>query len=290
LFTFFTKLTDNQGVPGVAEAGGGRKSLVKRFVWYGLLAVVAFLAVLYAGRTERFHIQTDSLVSNVHYVDCAGPNFLFRGGLPLIKDQVFNYNGLKQAMIEAGNRAGIRMPERFFIVDVNLLNVENPVDRERIFVEQQFFKAKPNLGFIQVWGITGTGIRATDPALANNRNYLGRNLDGWLSDRLGERIEIVRQWLTGQRPVPGIPPDLPIVIYAHCVAGCDRTGEFIGAYYLRFMNKSWEEMNALNQSLCRHNRPFNCRNYRADQWYCLWLNLERGFSLNWQQEFPCSGK
>jgi hypothetical protein len=255
------------------------------------LVIIAFLAILYSGHPERFYFRSTKLVSNVHYVDSAGPNFIFRGGLPLIKNQqVFNYNGLKQAIIEAGKRAGVRVPGKFFIVDVNLLNVENPADRERIFVEQQFFKTNPNLGFIQVWGIVGTKIRATEPLLAGCRNYLGRNLDGWLSDRLGKRIEIVRQWLTGQRPVSGIPPNLPIVIYVHCVAGCDRTGEFIGAYYLRFMNKSWQEMNALNQSMCHHNRPFNCRNYRATQWYCLWLDLEKGFSLNWRQEFPCSGR
>jgi hypothetical protein len=211
--------------------------------------------------------------------------------LPLTRNALsLNYNGLKQAIIEASNDAGVRAPKDFYLIDVNLLNVEDPTDRERIYVEQQFFKARPNLGFIQVWGMVGTELWANDPSPIVNRDYLARNLDGWLSDRLGVRVELVRKWLTGDMPVLDAPPKLPIVIYVHCVAGCDRTGEFIGAYYLRYMHKSWPEMNRLNQSMCHHNRPFHCRNYRADQWYCLWLNLERGFSLNWQKEFPCSGK
>ena len=146
------------------------------------------------------------------------------------------------------------------------------------------------LGWIEVWGMNGTGLAANDPVLAPSREYLARNLDGWLNDRLPSRVETLRRWLEGSSSHFRDQTNLPIVIYIHCVEGCDRTGEFSGAYYLRYLNKSWEEVNALNQSMCHHNRPFDCKNYRAVQWYCLWLNLERGFALNWWKEFPCSGK
>jgi hypothetical protein len=224
-------------------------------------------------------------------MDSVGSNFLFRGGLPLAgHPPAFNYKGLKQAIINAGNRAGVKVPSSFYIIDVNFLNIENPRDARRIFVEQKFFQTRPALGRIQVWGINGTHLNAKDPSLAASREYLARNLDSWLSDKLASRVETLREWLEGSAPVFHGKKKLPIVIYIHCVAGCDRTGEFSGAYYLRYLNKSWEEMNALNRSMCRHNRPFGCKNYRAVQWYCLWLNLERGFSLNWWKQFPCSGK
>jgi hypothetical protein len=291
LLAFLQSTFKNKPVLTPRKTLGGNSSFIMRLIWFSLLFILALMAARLLVSSGRIHIRASKSVHNVHYVDSVSPNFLFRGGLPLIqKQQVFNYDGLKQAIIAAGNAAGVKVPNDFFIIDVNLLNVENVKDRERVYVEQQFFKANPSLGFIQVWGMVGTGISATNPLLASSRDYLGRNLDSWLCDRLSSRIEILRQWLIGSRSDSSVTTKLPIVIYVHCVAGCDRTGEFIGAYYLRYLNKSWEEMNALNQSMCPHSRPYNCRNYRADQWYCLWLNLERGLSLNWQKEFPCSGK
>jgi protein-tyrosine phosphatase len=34
------------------------------------------------------------------------------------------------------------------------------------------------------------------------------------------------------------PAAQPHVVYAHCTAGCDRTGEFIGAYRMAFQGKN----------------------------------------------------
>jgi hypothetical protein len=216
---------------------------------------------------------------------------LFRGGLPQEGNpSVFNYKGLKKAIINAGKEAGVQVPSPFYIIDVNLLNIENPKDAQWIMVEEQFFRAHPKLGRIQVWGMNGVGLSVNDPALAPNRYYLGQNLDKWLNDRLNERVESLRGWLENTAPVAQGKTKVPIVVYIHCAVGCDRTGEFSGAYYLRYLNKSWEEVNKLNQSMCSHNRPFNCKNYRALQWYCVWLNPKRGLTLHWWEEFPCSGK
>ncbi len=263
----------------------------KRFYFYLLLGIAAFLMVTFSNLTGLRDQLFVKEVSNVHYIDSVGPNFLFRGGLPQIgRPSAFNYPGLKRAIINAGEKAGVKVPSSFYLIDVNLLNIENPVDARRIMVEQKFFQTNPKLGLIQVWGMNGTGLSVNDPALTVNRDYLASNLEGWLNDRLPSRVEQLRKWLEGAKPVLHIKTSLPMVIYIHCVAGCDRTGEFSGAYYLRYMNKSWEEVNALNRSMCHRNRPFGCKNYRALQWYCLWLNLERGFYLNWWKEFPCSGK
>ena len=240
--------------------------------------------VVSGGTSQSDHIVRN--VRNVHFVDAVGSNYLFRGGLPkLRKTGVMNYNGLKNAIVAAAQQGGCNLPASFFLLDVNLLNIENDSDAKRIWVEYQFFKDHPNLGQIQVWGLNGTKLSATDPQLSGAREYLARNLDDWLGDRLAYRIETLRKWLKSSPVQFGAPSDMPMVIYVHCVVGCDRTGELIGAYYLHYMNKSWEEMNNLNQSFCPHQRLFNTKNYQATQWYCLWLNLERGFSLDWQKDF-----
>ncbi len=260
-----------------------------RLYLYIALALVACLMVIVNGQVKLLQPVVPE-VRNVHYIDTVGQNLLFRGGLPQYGNPtVFNYDGLKRAIIQAGKRAGVKVPDAFYLFDVNLLNIESPADAPRIWTEQSFFRAKPGLGRIQVWGLNGTGLHVNDPALAGKREFLARNLDNWLNDRLPLRIETLREWLesppghfTGNR-------NLPVVFYIHCVAGCDRTGEFSGAYYLRYLGKSWEEVNELNQTMCPKNRPFGCKNYRALQWYALWLNLQRGFALHWWQDFRCSG-
>lgn len=263
----------------------------RAFCGYLFLGIAAFSLTIFFALASHRNDRMEREVSNVHYMDTVNSNYLFRGGLPLIGNPpVFNYNGLKKAIINAGKRAGIKVPSSFYIIDVSFLNIENPADARRISAEQKFFQNNPRLGRIQVWGMNGIGLDATDPALLENREYLARNLDKWLNDKLTSRVEILRGWLEGTSPAFRDNAKQPFVIYIHCVAGCDRTGEFSGAYYLRYQNKTWEEVNALNRSMCHHNRPFGCKNYRAVQWYCLWLNLKRGFALNWWKDFSCSGK
>jgi hypothetical protein len=263
---------------------------IMQILIYIMLAIAAFLLVIFFKRVS--HVARPVFkVKNVHYVDCLGSNFLFRGGLPLTgAPPVFNYRGLKQSIVKAGQKAGVTVPSEFYMIDVSLLNIENPEDAKRILIEQQFFQAKPKLGRVQVWGMNGAGLSVTDPALAASRKYLARNLDKWLNDKLTSRVELLRELL--EKPGPRIDGKerLPVVIYIHCAAGCDRAGELSGAYYLRYLHKSWEEVNANNRRLCRGNRSYGCKNYRAVQWYCLWLNLKRGFNLNWWKEFSCSGK
>ncbi|MGE5582022.1 MAG: protein-tyrosine phosphatase family protein [Bacillota bacterium] len=268
----------------------GTRRFLRKLSYYVLLTAAAFLMVLLISFGCDWRKKTTGITRNVHFVDSVGPNLLFRGALPQAgKPAVFDYKGLKKAITKAGEAAGITVPASFYLIDLNLLNVENPKDADLIYNEYKFFKKTPRLGRIQVWGITGTKLSPKDPALIGCRDYLARNLDNWLADRLATRVTALRRWLENPESFLGKNPKMPVVVYVHCVAGCDRTGEVIGAYYLRYKNKTWEEMNILNRSMCRNNRPFGCRNYRADQWYSLWLNLTQGYSLNWQTEFPCSG-
>jgi hypothetical protein len=276
--------------PGTKSLMTNRPNIMQVLI-YIMLAIAAFLLVFFFKRAGNHVARPVLEVKNVHYVDCLGSNFLFRGGLPLTGEPpVFNYCGLKQSIVKAGLKAGVTVPSKFYMIDVNLLNIENQEDARRILIERQFFQAKPKLGRIQVWGMNGVGLSVKDPALAASREYLARNLDQWLNDKLASRVELLRGLLEKPGPRFHGKARLPVVIYIHCAVGCDRAGELSGAYYLRYLHKSWEEVNAINRSKCRGNRPCGCKNYRAVQWYCLWLNLKRGFNLNWWKEFSCSGK
>lgn len=78
-------------------------------------------------------------VENVHYVDSVGSNYLFRGSEPLNDLGEFDYNGLKDAIISAGNEANIIVPELFYILDINLHSLENSHDIEMVRKEFYFF-------------------------------------------------------------------------------------------------------------------------------------------------------
>ena len=113
-----------------------------------------------------------------------------------------------------------------------------------------------------------------------------KNLDAWLPDKLAARVEQLHQWLV--HGIPGVK--LPVVLYIHCMGGCDRTGEMAGAYALRWLKMSWAQMNAWNKQDCYGGKqPFGCGNYYATHWYCYHLNAKYGMKLDCPANFICNG-
>ncbi|HSS19780.1 MAG TPA: hypothetical protein VLL54_06875 [Pyrinomonadaceae bacterium] len=224
-------------------------------------------------------IQADH--HNVLLVDQIGGNFLFRGPNPVEKndqgDYWFDIEGLKESM-----RAAVpSVPQDCRLIDINLLQLENANEIPMIKAEKDFFDGTPEAGEFHFWETQGTAVCAMDDVFASDpslRNWFAVNLDNWMSDPLIYRVEMLNQWLAGM-------PE-PTVIYVHCEGGIDRTGELIGAYYLRWLNYTWAEMNAVNFDVA--NRPFGCNNYRASLWYCIYLVEALGRQLDYTQAFMCS--
>jgi len=237
---------------------------------------------------------------NVVFVDRVGNNFLFRGPLPLTaspepnQPYLFNFHGLRQGMENAANKAGHELTWPYRVIDINLLQWENANEIPMIETEYKFFQDRPDLGEFHFWETNGTGLCPVEPPLSdpNVQNYLATNLGIWLTDRLADlppdqqppgRMQQLRTWLETETEVP-------TMIYAHCEGGIDRTGELMGAYYLRWMGKTWAEMNCLNYRITEpHNpRPFGCGNYRAVLWYAIYLNEVFNYDHNYNEAFPCS--
>ena len=69
----------------------------------------------------------------------------------------------------------------------------------------------------------------------------------------------------------GMKKSIPVVIYIHCEAGKDRTGEISGSYYMKYLN--WE----FNQALWYDNhcvegtRDISTESKNGLQWYCYYL-------------------
>jgi hypothetical protein len=223
-------------------------------------------------------------VTNVHFVDQCGSNFLFRGAEPLIgsaPDLEFNYCGLKDSIAKAATAARITLPESYRLVDISLYQLENTDEIPKVQTEYEFFKVHPDKGEFHFWETNGTSVCAIGKSFPSTefRNWLAVHMDHWMGDTLVQRIETLRIWL--EKPGPAT------VIFAHCHGGDDRTGELMGAYYMRWLKMSWEDMNALNQKFA--GQPFGCNNYRATLWYCIYLVEKLGYSLNYNKPFDCNG-
>ena len=63
----------------------------------------------------------------------------------------------------------------------------------------------------------------------------------------------------------------PVIIYAHCEAGCDRTGEFIASYLMQYKNFTMAE--AWESDVVSCGREPVTLSMWAMEWYCEYLKL-----------------
>ncbi len=207
---------------------------------------------------------------SLRFVDMVGSNYLFRGGSTLGTDGNFDYQGLVNAIRQPLSPPPVPVPENFFLVVVNLLHTN---EVQPIEAELNYFQTNPGNGQVNFWDTNGTA-RCYFETDAKERHLLVETLEEWLPDPLIWRVATLRRWLENpalDRPGNPWPATGPIVIYVHCDGGCDRTGEMIGAYTLRYLDHDWCRAYAANEPC---GRPLGCNNYRALQWYAHWLNTQ----------------
>ena len=126
-------------------------------------------------------------------------------------------------MRERANESGVTLPDDLYMVDVSLNNVFDGAD---FAAEEAFWKggAHASLGEFINWPLGLAGI--LPPCIyPDDKRYSMANSSVWKVDKIPERIEILHGMLTQSFPKSA-------VIYVHCSAGCDRTGEVIGSYIL----------------------------------------------------------
>ena len=217
----------------------------------------------------------------VFYLDSAGSNFLFRGGMPIVNGQIAYQELIGTKFPDAAGRAGKTLPPPpYFIIDVSLVQVANPGnDQQDLPIEYNYWTANPTLGQFVYWETDGSQIDPNDPYFQNKqpfRNALVKSVPAWLPDYLDPRVDQLHAWL--QNGIPGI--NVPIMIYVHCIGGCDRTGELSGAYALKYLKMNWTDVNNMNYGDCyNHCVQFGCNNFHAARWYCYWLDSTQGGNL-----------
>jgi hypothetical protein len=226
--------------------------------------------------TLRFIDEVPNLVGST--------NLLFRGGMP-VDNGSFDLVGLDAAF----HREHPKTPElyQYYLVDVSLVfDGEDGLKAERDYFNYTKYPQNFNIGQL-VWWPTYGSLRCYYQTPAAERDRLVRTFDEWVPDTLIRRTETLRYmldtaWTPGSSPFNPGYNNPPYVFYVHCDGGCDRTSEMIGAYRLRYQGYNWLQMN--EELPCRRPDPssvpaMGCSNYRALQWYAIWLNRTFGFDL-----------
>mmetsp|Transcript_87431 Transcript_87431/g.131146 ORF Transcript_87431/g.131146 Transcript_87431/m.131146 type:complete len:188 (-) Transcript_87431:9-572(-) len=100
----------------------------------------------------------------------------------------------------------------------------------------------------------------------DTRTEMAIDLPNWQHDKLAEKIPELRQLLYTYN-------NITTVIYIHCDAGMDRTGEVSGSYYIRYLQWSFHEALYYDDNAIEgvNGRNIHVASRNGLQWYCYYL-------------------
>lgn len=204
---------------------------------------------------KTHQIESPSAFSPVRMrlVDRKGKAFLMRGKIPLYRDPLgFAYPELMEKakeLIGEGKEAPIGTPR---LIVVSLLN--HFTENVQIRVEREFFARNPAKGrFINI-PLFGAPIGPE-----HFPKEIDDAIDDYMVDDLPEYVMRLKALLNENK-------EIPTVIYVHCQAGKDRTGELIGAYMMQEMGVSLERFLEINQGIV-NNREISVFSENQLRWF-----------------------
>jgi len=208
----------------------------------------------------------------VHFIDrqTGGlhDNFLFRGNMPKNKSNQFAYNELKQYMAQEAKLHNINFPDQFYLVDLSLLVF---VEDSDLKIEQDFFRNNPQLGKVMNYPMMGMCI---SPAGIPDsvRKPMALDLMNWTWDKLYNMVNLIKSQMSTSR-------NMSTVVYIHCEAGKDRTGEISGAYYLQQLKMFFNAAVKINYD-SPPQRQISPDMLNGLQWFCYYLQYKFNFNLD----------
>jgi len=87
---------------------------------------------------------------------------------------------------------------------------------------------------------------------------LAESLKSWSFDDIPKAMDEIRSLLETSNT-------LPLIIYIHCEAGMDRTGEVSGSYYLKYLGWTFQEALWYDNN-CIENRDIEFASKNGLQW------------------------
>lgn len=228
-----------------------------------LLVELLLLVLLSASRAEL-------LYERVHLVDyvAASNAYFFRGNEPFNADHTaVAYDTLMMYMAKRAKESrGLVMPNPrdIFLVDLTFQGTDlSPL-------EPAFWENNTDKGMLLQWRLLMLGYMPAQFSQEQQRQMIN---DGsiWRADQLPSRVVALRDMLL-RGPPHGPRKYAALVVFCHCVAGCDRTGEFVAAYRMTYLPQTrLLPQYQLDCSECGVCPVFTST--AAVGWYCLTWNL-----------------
>ena len=208
--------------------------------------------------------------ARVHHVDTIGDAHLFRGPAPVEGGTTFVLDELKTTIqAVARNEGGVTVPDTFELVVISMLDSIKGSEKTELQAEQTFFAAQhPSLlngSRLIHWPIVGA---ITSPSIYPKSICLdkAKKLASSDSDKMVDKTKQIHDMLAA-----GVS-DGTLVVYFHCDAGMDRTGEMYGDYCMRYLNQTYGQVYAFDNTIEGNNsRKINTVNKQALEWMCLYL-------------------
>jgi hypothetical protein len=128
-------------------------------------------------------------------------------------------------------------------------------------VEIDYFDAHPN-DTLTFWPLFGEVLLPADVDNATREEALANTTAFWEIDQLPQRVDDLHAEMVAANAA-----GKPLVVYVHCDAGCDRTGEFSGAYAMRWLGYNVTGAYAWDTTCC--GRAPDWWSTCAIAWYCF---------------------
>ena len=214
--------------------------------------------------------------SRLHIVDVFHPmhdgpvNLLVRSNQPN-NASGFDIEALQRDIAKrAQELPGLHVGYPLYIQDVSLDN-----DLNKGFAQEKAFWEEPGskqYGSFTNWPLGTAGVLPPSAYdVAKRRELLKTTV--WAVDKLPSRIDKLHQMMVRPSPLPG----RSTATLVHCTAGCDRTGEVIGAYRMAYgglaadgsflSRATTTQMYGLDTSEC--GRSPNYWSTSALEWWCF---------------------
>lgn len=242
---------------------------MKNLIYLALIFTLA-LTVTQAGLKEK-------RVSLMDY-NATAQTYLFRGNVPVADNKTFQYNELKAIFLKKALEKNITLDDDFYLIDISLLDRIDEITKRPLHTEETFFKSNPELGEVINWAPI-IGNELTNPKKLNEkrRKELVESGD-WDHDHFRYRVDKMHEMLGGSNRTK------PVVIYLHCIAGVDRTGEMSGGYYMKYLN--WTYVETLTFDYAVDNRPICKQQENALDFYCWDLFYKNGYPTDCDKGIP----
>eukprot|EP01129_Flabellula_baltica_P005012 TRINITY_DN1786_c0_g1_i1.p1 TRINITY_DN1786_c0_g1~~TRINITY_DN1786_c0_g1_i1.p1 ORF type:complete len:260 (-),score=48.43 TRINITY_DN1786_c0_g1_i1:25-747(-) len=196
-------------------------------------------------------------IDRVRLIDTHGKNVIFRGNEP-VSSKTFLYQNLTDAIRQVAHESNITsLTGDFYLIDYSLLLLE----RSDINTEKAFWDKNGDKGMYVSHPTVGSVL---------NPDWFGKDIIKFMVEDIGsfDRLPSAMKHLKGYLEME---KDVPVVVYVHCEAGKDRTGEMSGSYYMKYLGWSFNQALYYDNRCVEGNRDIQFASRNALQWYCYYL-------------------